>query len=44
MSLEKEIEDLGRDYWQWRSVQQPRSHDDIPRLERPRNWRRRPMF
>lgn len=39
MSLEKEIEDLGHDYWQWRSVQQPRSHDDIPRLERPRNWR-----
>ncbi len=39
MNVGKEIEDLGRDYWQWRSLQQPRSHDDIPRLERPRNWR-----
>jgi Bacterial protein of unknown function (DUF885) len=39
MNVIKEIEDLGRDFWQWRMLQQPRSHDDIPRLERPRNWR-----
>ena len=39
MNLVKEIGDLGRDFWQWRTLQQPRSHDDISRLERPKNWR-----
>jgi hypothetical protein len=29
---------LGHDFWVWRRVQQPRSHDDIPRLDRPAGW------
>lgn len=29
---------LGADFWQWRARQQPRSGDDIPRVERPRGW------
>lgn len=30
---------LGRQYWNWRAGQQPRSHDDIPRIIRPDGWR-----
>ncbi len=29
---------LARDFWQWRSAQQPFSYDDIPRIERPQGW------
>ena len=29
---------LGREFWEWRASQQPRSGDDIPRIERPANW------
>jgi uncharacterized protein DUF885 len=29
---------LGRDFWTWRASQQPRSHDDIPRIIRPAGW------
>jgi hypothetical protein len=29
------LEDLAREFWTWRAVQQPLSHDDIPRIERP---------
>jgi hypothetical protein len=29
---------LGRDFWTWRASQQPRSHDDIPRISRPAGW------
>lgn len=29
---------LGEEFWVWRSAQQPRSHDDIPRIERPAGW------
>ncbi|CAB4696578.1 MAG: DUF885 family protein [Actinobacteria bacterium] len=32
------IQDLGHEYWNWRASQQPRTHDDIPRIERPENW------
>lgn len=39
MSLAKDVEDLGINFWNWRVLQQPRSHDDIPRIERPRNWK-----
>ena len=39
MSLAIEIEKLGSDFWNWRTLQQPRSHDDIPRLERVANWK-----
>lgn len=33
-----DVADLGRDFWTWRRSQQPRSHDDIPRIERPEGW------
>lgn len=29
---------LGEEFWTWRAAQQPRSHDDIPRIERPTDW------
>jgi mannose-6-phosphate isomerase-like protein (cupin superfamily) len=32
---------LGQDFWSWRASQQPRSHDDIPRIARPGGWRPR---
>src|SRR6478672_1986208 len=32
------LDDLARDFWQWRAVHQPSSADDIPRLERPPGW------
>jgi len=39
MSAENAIEALGIDFWRWRTLQQPRSHDDIPRIERNKNWK-----
>ena len=39
MSTENAIEALGIDFWRWRTLQQPRSHDDIPRIERNNNWK-----
>jgi hypothetical protein len=39
MTSVQDIENLGIDFWDWRAQQQPRSHDDIPRLERPKNWK-----
>ncbi len=39
MTFVNDVETLGMEFWEWRTLQQPRSHDDIPRLERPRNWR-----
>jgi len=38
MSLQNQIETLGAEFWTWRTRQQPRSHDDIPRIEREHNW------
>jgi uncharacterized protein (DUF885 family) len=32
------LDDLARDFWTWRASQQPLSHDDIPRIERPADW------
>ena len=32
------LDDLARDFWAWRAVEQPFSSDDIPRLERPDGW------
>ena len=32
------LTELGRDFWFWRARQQPRSGDDIPRIERPQGW------
>ena len=39
MSTENAIEALGIDFWRWRTLQQPRTHDDIPRIERNKNWK-----
>jgi hypothetical protein len=33
-----QLDDLGERFWAWRAVQQPRSRDDIPRLDRPPGW------
>ncbi len=33
-----ELDDLARDFWAWRAVEQPISGDDIPRIERPADW------
>lgn len=38
MSIENQIADLGREFWAWRRREQPRSHDDIPRIEREPLW------
>lgn len=38
MSVASEIAQLGQEFWDWRRLQQPRSHDDIPRIERPKGW------
>jgi uncharacterized protein (DUF885 family) len=32
------LDDLARDFWAWRTVEQPVSADDIPRLDRPDGW------
>ena len=32
------LDDLARDFWAWRTVEQPISSDDIPRLDRPLGW------
>jgi uncharacterized protein (DUF885 family) len=32
------LDDLARDFWTWRAVEQPFSSDDIPRIERPDGW------
>jgi Bacterial protein of unknown function (DUF885) len=32
------LDDLARDFWQWRAIEQPISSDDIPRIERPAGW------
>ena len=36
--LHRRLQQLGRDFWSWRATQQPRSRDDIPRIERPAGW------
>lgn len=33
-----QLDDLSREFWAWRAVEQPVSTDDIPRLERPAGW------
>ena len=38
MSIENHIAELGTEFWAWRRRQQPRSHDDIPRIEREPLW------
>ena len=38
MSENSILTSLGREFWAWRATQQPRSGDDIPRIERPTHW------
>jgi Bacterial protein of unknown function (DUF885) len=33
-----ELDDLAERFWAWRARQQPRTRDDIPRLDRPAGW------
>jgi uncharacterized protein (DUF885 family) len=33
-----ELDDLARNFWTWRALEQPVSYDDIPRIERPTGW------
>jgi Bacterial protein of unknown function (DUF885) len=33
-----ELDDLSRDFWEWRRASQPLTGDDIPRIERPKDW------
>ncbi len=32
------LQQLSADFWQWRTLEQPFSFDDIPRLDRPGGW------
>jgi Bacterial protein of unknown function (DUF885) len=34
----RELDELGERFWAWRARQQPRTRDDIPRLDRPPGW------
>jgi hypothetical protein len=34
----RELDELAGHFWTWRARQQPRTRDDIPRLERPEGW------
>ena len=34
----RELDELGGRFWAWRARQQPRTRDDIPRLDRPPGW------
>jgi hypothetical protein len=36
--LSTATDELGRDFWTWRAIEQPRSLDDIPRITRPAGW------
>ncbi|HSR83558.1 MAG TPA: DUF885 family protein [Streptosporangiaceae bacterium] len=34
----RELDQLAERFWAWRARQQPRTRDDIPRLDRPAGW------
>ena len=34
----RELDELAESFWTWRARQQPRTRDDIPRLDRPAGW------
>lgn len=38
MSKNSTLLQLSQEFWEWRAAQQPRSGDDIPRIERPAEW------
>ncbi|WP_066796714.1 DUF885 family protein [Sphingomonas soli] len=37
-SAQPAVQQLGADFWAWRSATQPASSDDIPRIVRPAGW------
>lgn len=37
-STYEQLKQLAQDFWVWRANNQPVSSDDIPRIERPRDW------
>ena len=37
-TLNREVQDLGRDFWEWRIPSSYRSPDDVPRVEHPPDW------
>ena len=37
--LNSDLQSLSKEFWQWRVVTQPATMDDIPRVERPDNWK-----
>src|SRR5579864_7353664 len=32
------LDDLAREFWQWRAIHQPDSGDDMARIDRPADW------
>ncbi|HXW78851.1 MAG TPA: hypothetical protein VEJ84_05100, partial [Acidimicrobiales bacterium] len=36
--VDSSLQQLAARFWSWRAQQQPRSRDDIPRLDRPGGW------
>jgi uncharacterized protein (DUF885 family) len=34
----QDLQELAREFWNWRAIHQPLSYDDIPRIERPPAW------
>jgi hypothetical protein len=38
MTTNRQLQQLARAFFEWRSVQQPAQGDDIPRVERPDGW------
>ena len=37
-NLNREVQDLGREFWEWRIPSSYRSPDDVPRVEHPPDW------
>ena len=32
------LDKLASDFWAWRAIEQPITSDDVPRIERPKDW------
>ncbi len=39
ISVADEFDELAKEFWTWRAVEQPFSLDDIPRIDRPAGWK-----
>ena len=37
-NLNREVQDLGREFWEWRIPSSYRTPDDVPRVEHPLDW------